>query len=394
MNFNMRPAVFFVVMLALTACSGDDGDENPFTAIREQFGTAIDPENLPNYAGQSKPAYIVRDNTAGNTIDDAKALLGRVLFYDTRLSIDNTIACANCHRQESAFGALAEVSKGVAGGFTARHSMRLINARFAAETRFFWDERALTLEAQTTQPIRDHAEMGFSGIDGRPSFSAAIEKLQAIGYYQELFKLAYGDTKVTEPRMQQSLAQFVRSIQSFDSKFDAGRSSVNADNQPFPNFSPQENLGKNLFLTPPQFDGSGSRTGGGAGCAGCHAPPEFDIAPNTRNNGVTGVFNSTGTDFTVTRSPSLRDLTDGNGVPHGPMMHDASKATLEDVIEHYNAIPPQTGNTNLDPKLRPNGSLQQLNLTVQEKSALVAFLKTLTGSSVYTDKRWSDPFQP
>ena len=295
--------------------------------------------------------------------------------------------------QEVGFGALAEVSKGVAGGRTARHSMRLINARFANEVKFFWDERAVSLEDQTTRPIRDHAEMGFSGVDGRPSFSAVLEKLQAIGYYQELFKMAYGDTKVTEPRMQQSLAQFVRSIQSFDSKYDAGRIAVNADNQPFTNFSQQENQGKIIFLTPPQFDPSGSRTGGGAGCAGCHAPPEFDIAPNSGNNGVTGKFNSTESDFSITRAPSLRDLIRPDGFPHGPMMHDASKLTVEDVIEHYNAIPTQTGNTNLDPKLRPNGSLQKLNLTLQEKQALIAFLKTLTGNAVYTDKRWSDPFK-
>ena len=76
------------------------------------------------------------------------------------------------------------------------------------------------------------------------------------------------------------------------------------------------------------------------------------------------------------------------------MMHDASKLSVEDVIDHYNAIPPQTGNTNLDPKLRPNGSLQKLNLTLQEKQALIAFLKTLTGSGIYSDTRWSDPFQP
>ena len=390
----MRIAVSLFLAVAMIGCSTDDGDKDPYNAIRAEFGTAIDPEDLPNYANQPKPAYITRDNTGANKIEDGKALLGRVLFYDKQLSIDNTISCSNCHLQDVAFGALAEVSKGVAGGRTARHSMRLVNARFANEVKFFWDERAVTLEDQTTKPIRDHAEMGFSGVDGRPAFSAVIEKLQAIGYYQELFKLAYGDTKVTEPRMQESLAQFVRSIQSFDSKYDAGRIAVNADNQPFPNFSQLENQGKNIFLAPPQFDQSGSRTGGGAGCAGCHAPPEFDIAPNSGNNGVTGKFNATGSDFSVTRAPSLRDLIRPDGFPHGPMMHDASKLSVEDVIDHYNAIPPQTGNTNLDPKLRPNGSLQKLNLTLEEKQALIAFLKTLTGSGIYSDTRWSDPFQP
>jgi len=393
----MQTSRAFLILLVvfLSGCSPEsDGTvKDPFTAIREQFPTTLDPENLANYAKQTKPAYITRDNTNGNPIEDSKATLGRVLFYDKQLSIDNTVACANCHQQGQAFSVTGAQSKGVQGGRTERHTMRLINPRFANEARFFWNERALTLEDQVTKPIRDHSEMGFSGLDGRPSFSAVLEKLQAIGYYQELFKLAFGDAAVTEARMQQSLAQFVRSIQSFDSKYDAGRAAGNADDQPFPNFTQQENQGKNLFLTRPQFDGAGIRIGGGAGCASCHAPPEFDIAPNAGNNGVIGKINSTETDLNNTRSPSLRDLTDANGFPHGPMMHDASRNTLEEVIDHYNAIPVQPGNTNLDPRLRPNGSPQQLNLTAQEKQALVAFLKTLTGSAVYTDKRWSDPFQ-
>lgn len=234
--------------------------------------------------------------------------------------------------------------------------------------------------------------MGFSGVDGRPDFTAVPAKLKSVAYYPELFTLAFGDENITESRMKQALAQFVRSIQSFDSKFDNGRAQVNGDNQPFPNFTQQENAGKNIFLAPPQFDQQGMRIGGGAGCAGCHRPPEFSIDPASRNNGVTGRIGLSSADLTNTRSPSLRDMLDSSGTPHGPMMHDGSMTSLAQVIEHYNAIPDQTGNTNLDPKLRPSGSLQKLNLTVQEKDALVAFMKTLTGTSVYTAERWSDPF--
>lgn len=385
--------LFHLLFLAGCADETEDTEANPWTAIREQFGSAIDPDNLDNYSNQSKPSYINRDNTNGNVIDNSKATLGRVLFYDKQLSIDNTVACASCHQQNSGFSSLGQVSKGVEGGTTARHSMRLINSRFGAEIKFFWDERAATLEQQTTQPMRDHAEMGFSGQNGRPAFSDLIQKLSGIGYYEELFIIAYGDSEITEARIQQSLAQFIRSIQSFDSKFDAGRIKVNADNQPFPNYTPQENQGKNLFIQPPAFDGTGSRIGGGAGCAGCHAPPEFDIAPNSRNNGVTGRINSTVPDFTVTRSPSLRDLTDAFGNPNGPLMHDGSFNSLEAVIEHYNNIPIVAGNNNLDPKLRPNGMPQKLNLTDTEKQSLIAFLKTLRGNAVYSDKKWSDPFQ-
>jgi cytochrome c peroxidase len=234
--------------------------------------------------------------------------------------------------------------------------------------------------------------MGFSGIDGSPNLAALITKLEALPYYQELFKLAYGDSKITEPRLQAALAQFVRSIQSFDSKYDAGRAAAPNDNTAFTNFSALENQGKNLFLAAPQFNANGERIGGGAGCQGCHRAPEFDIDPNSRNNGIVGVAGSTAIDVTNTRAPSLRDLLNANGTLNSQAMHDGSLATLEAVINHYNAIPSVAGNTNLDPKLRPQGQFQKLLLTQNEKDALVAFIKTLTGTNLYTDKKWSNPF--
>ena len=382
-----------LITLALLSGCSEDQVESEWSAIRGRFGTTINPDDLPKYSGQAKPSYVQRDNTAGNPIDDAQATLGRVLFYDPQLSIDNSVSCASCHQQQHAFSDLALSSDGVASGKTGRHSMRLINARFGDERRFFWDERAASLEDQVTRPIQDHLEMGFSGVDGRPDFAELVSKLKAVDYYPELFTMAFGDESISEVRMQLALAQFVRSIQSFDSRYDDGRSRVNADNQPFPGFTPQENSGKNLFLAPPQFDQQGVRVGGGAGCAGCHQPPEFSISAGTRNNGIIGRLGLSGTDLTNTRSPSLRDLLDLNGVPHGPMMHDGSLTDIGQVIDHYNAIPDQPGNTNIDPRLRPNGQPQRLNLTLEEKEALISFLKTLTGKSVYTDVRWSDPFQ-
>ena len=341
----------------------------------------VDLTSLANYANQARPAYIQRNNTTvGNAITDAGATLGRVLFYDKRLSKDNTISCSSCHRQETAFSDTSTASTGVAGT-TGRHSMRLINARFATEARFFWDERAATLEAQTTRPIQDHVEMGFSGTSGDPAFSDLVVKLSAIDEYRVLFALVFGDATITENRVQRALAQFVRSIQSFDSKYDAGRATT-PDNQPFPNFTAQENTGKQLFLNPPN--------GGGAGCAGCHRPPEFDIDPNSGNNGVTGSL-SGGTDLTNTRSPTLRDLVAANGVPNGPMMHNGVFGTLAQVINHYAAIPGD--NAGLDPRLRrPGGNVQTLNLSPQQRNDLAAFLRTLTGTSVYTDPKWSSPF--
>ena len=388
----------FILLIAAVSCSKSETADvapvvvDPYAAIKAAFGTKIDPNNLANYANQGKPAYINKDNTGGNTITNAKATLGRVLFYDKNLSFDNSISCGSCHKQQFAFSDTAIASKGVVGGFTGRHSMRLVNSRFATEIKFFWDERAANLEQQTTQPVKDHAEMGFSGLSGRPGIAALLTKLQAIGYYNELFKFVYGDINVTEARMQESLAQFIRSIQSFDSKYDAGRALVANDGQPFPNFTPQENMGKQVFLTPPVFDATGNRINGGAGCNGCHNAPEFDIDPNTRNNGIIGTIAGSGIDITVTRAPSLRDVTNTAGIPNGPLMHTGNLATIQNAIGHYGTINIAPGNTNLDPRLRPNGFGQRLNFTAPEVNGLMAFLRTLSGTNVYTDIKWGSPF--
>jgi cytochrome c peroxidase len=271
--------------------------------------------------------------------------------------------------------------------------MRLINTRFAVEPKFFWDERAATLEAQVTTPIQDHAEMGFSGQNGRPNLNTLLTKLGGLDYYKELFQLAYGSPEVTERRIQESLANFIRSIQSFDSKYDIGRAQVGNDGAPFPNFTPQENQGKQLFLAPPVFDGTGTRISGGAGCQGCHQAPEFDIDPNSRNNGVIRpLTQGTGLELGITRSPTLRDAVNATGGSNGPFMHSGVFTSLQNVVGHYNNIPAQAGNNNLDPRLTPGGNLQKLNLTGAEINAIVAFLQTLSGKDVYTNEKWGSPF--
>jgi cytochrome c peroxidase len=386
--------LLFVIVIISCNKTKDVDSTTSSVAIKAAFGSNIDIANLPNYANQAKPIYLNpnKDNTGGNVITNSKATIGRVLFYDKNLSFDNSVSCASCHKQEFAFGDTAIQSKGVAGGLTGRHSMRLINSRFAVENKFFWNERAATLEAQTTQPIQDHAEMGFSGQNGRPNLSALISKLQAIDYYKELFTFAYNDATITEAKMQECMAQFIRSIQSFDSKYDVGRAQVNNDNNNFPNFTAGENAGKNLFLTPATFDATGNRIGGGLGCNACHNAPEFDIDPNSKNNGIIGTIGSATLDLLNTRAPSLRDLTNAAGNPNTPMMHTGVLTTLQQVIGHYGAINLAPGNNNLDARLRPNGFAQSLNLTQQEVMNVTAFLKTLTGSNVYVDAKWKNPF--
>ncbi len=395
-------AAYFLLIGIISSCTKMDmtSSTNPTSSIiidpfyytKESFGTNIDFASLNNYANQAKPNYITNDNSGGNTITDAKATLGRVLFYDKNLSINNTVSCSSCHKQAFAFSDTSLKSDGVLDGLTVRHSMRLINARFANESKFFWNERAASLEIQTTMPIQDHAEMGFSGLNGRGNLDTLLKKLSVIKYYKEIFKKVYGDTVVTEPRLQESLAQFVRSIQSFDSKFDVGRSLVNNEATPFPNYTALENAGKNLYLTPPVFDGKGNRIAGGIGCNGCHRAPEFDIDPNTKNNGIVGIIGSLAIETNDTRAPSLRDLVKADGTINSPMMHTGQFTTIEAVLGHYNNIPNLGGNSNLDGRLKADGVGNKLNLTPTEITQVVAFIKTLGGTNVYIDKRWSNPF--
>jgi cytochrome c peroxidase len=384
-----------LAICGLTSCS-NNSDENyeeipSYPFVEAEFGSSVDLENLANYANQTVPSYIIKDNSQGNAITDKGATLGRVLFYDKNLSSNNTISCASCHKQEFAFSDTNVASTGV-NGTTGRHSMRLINVKFATETKFFWDERALNLETQTTMPIKDHGEMGFSGENGDLSFNDLITRLNGIGYYKELFKFVYGSEEITEAKIQSALAQFIRSIQSFDSKYDIGRALAANDAQPFSNFTAQENQGKNLFLTPPTFDSNSIRTSGGLGCAGCHRAPEFDIDPNSLSNGIGGSING-GPDVTNTRAPSLRNLVQTNETLNGPMMHTGVITSLQAAIGHYgNLTTSAQNNSNLDPRLKPNGLGQQLNLNATEVNAVIAFLKTLSGSDVYTNEKWANPF--
>lgn len=386
-------SILFGLILLVSCNKSEDQyvlvDLYPHT--KATFGANIDLNNLANYANQTVPNYITRDNTAGNVITDKAATLGRVLFYDKNLSSTNTISCSSCHQQENAFGDTAIASLGV-NGTTTRHAMRLINTRFAVERKFFWDERAPTLEFQTTQPIQNHGEMGFSGTNGDMPIAGLLTKLSTIGYYQELFQFAFGNQEITENKIQFALAQFIRSIQSFDAKYDAGRQQVMGDLDPFPNFSTAENNGKLLFNTLPVYDTTGNRISGGFGCFQCHKGPEFDIDPNSKNNGLIATLAGVGKDFSNTRAPSLRDVVKANGTTNGPLMHSGQFATITAAIGHYGTINTLTGNTNLDPRLTNHGQGQHLGLSAAEVADVVAFFKTLSGNQVYTDKKWANPF--
>ena len=183
------------------------------------------------------------DNTPGNNpITNIGATLGRVLFYDVRLSVNNSVSCASCHVQANGFSDPNRLSIGFEGEFTGRNSMGLANARFYETGSFFWDERATTLEDQVLQPIQDAVEMGLT-LDELES------RLSQEDYYKVLFRLAFGDETITSERTALALAQFVRAMVSYQSKFDTGMAQINDPNTNFPNFSASENRGKQLFFS-------------------------------------------------------------------------------------------------------------------------------------------------
>jgi cytochrome c peroxidase len=362
----------------------------------------IDLAALPNYAKQFVPSYIFGDNTpletSGppgsvpifNPITNTGATLGRLLFYDKRLSRNNTVSCSSCHQQAHAFTTPDVAGTGVAGT-TSRHPMRLINLRFRTEPAFFFDSRARTLESVVTQPIRSPIEFGFSGTNGDPDFAALIAKLSALPEYEPLFKIAFGSPGIDELRIQKALSQFIRSIQSFDSKYDVGITTTTQGPNGFPNFTDSENRGKQLFLNSSSFV-----VNRGANCSLCHQTSTFFNSGSitTGNNGVIGAIGG-GTDLTVVNSPTLRDMVNPSGQLNGPLMHNGSFTSLAQVIDHYNAPPS-------NPKLAWNllawpkqtGVAEVLNLTAQERLDLEAFLRTLSGTAVFTDPKWSNPFRP
>ena len=328
-----------------------------------------------NYANIDLPAYFIQgeiadaDNTPNNNpVTDAGATLGRVLFYDVKLSANDTTSCASCHQADAGFSDPNALSIGFEGGLTPRNSMGLANARYYEDGHFFWDERADTLEDQVLLPIQDPVEMGMD-------LDVLVNKLNNTDYYAPLFEDAFGDSTVTEERISLALAQFVRSMVSYQSKFDAGLENNFAD------FTDQEDRGRRLF------NGRGR-------CDTCHTT-EIQIADRPRNNGVDdGVDDDDGVgevtnrpnDFGDFKTPSLRNI-----ALTAPYMHDGRFATLDEVLQFYNSG--IQAHPNLDQVLREdNGTPRQLNLNADDRAALIAFLNTLTDETFINDPKFSDPF--
>ena len=339
-----------------------------------------------NAGGGGPPTSIAGlDNTpANNPMTNNGATLGRVLFYDKNLSINRTIACASCHVQANGFSDSRTLSVGFAGGTTRRHAMTIIDAKYYQRGRFFWDERAATLETQVLIPMQDATEMGLT--------SAQIsQRVSGQTYYNQLFINAFGDNTITNDRVSKALAQFIRSIESYQSKYDIGRGQVATPGATFPNFTALETQGKNLFFQP--------IGNGGGGCVGCHTTEAFVNAnPGPENNGIDAVSTTDlGAGETFPQNLNLRGrfktTTLRNIELTAPYMHDGRFATLEQVVEHYNSGI-QNHPTLSNALKTANGTPVRLNFSITQKAAMVAFLKTFTDNSVATEARWSNPFVP
>jgi cytochrome c peroxidase len=373
-----------MVILGLVGC--DTAEPVP------DFSTVLNLPSRPyNYANPPLPAHfraaavLAMDNTPGdNPTTNVGATLGRVLFYDPQLSRNGTISCASCHRQELGFSDPNPLSVGFQGGQTRRNSPGLANSRFYERGRFFRDERAATLEDQVVMPIQDPIEMGMD-------MDSLVARLSSHDHYLYLFKEAFGTSEVTGDGISRALAQFVRSIVAFDSPYDEGLSTMGTARVPFPNFTAQENLGKGIFM-------------GRGLCSSCHLKnvPLTDPLGNTAvffaepsNIGLDrdgyeadlGLEEETGlvADRSKFKAPSLRNI-----AITAPYMHDGRMVTLAEVIDHYNEG--VLMHPSIDERLVADGAPIRLDLTTEEKAALVAFLATLTDRSMLTDERYSDPF--
>lgn len=393
------PAMKKMIVLALAALFASCSDESEYKP--KPSGPVQEILNLPdtpyNYSELNLPAYFyvndngpipssvngIDNNPAGNPVTDEGATLGRVLFYDKNLSLNRTTACGSCHRAEKAFADSSPFSHGLYGQPTRRNSMTMVNTRFYQRGKFFYDERASSLEEQVLMPILDHTEMDLTA-------SQIVERVHEQSYYSGLFAAAFGSAEVTNERISMALSQFIRSMVSHNSKYDAGRAQVANMRDPFPNFTEQENLGKEIFLKPVAE--------GGIGCYSCHSTEAF-VSPNSgpANNGLDAESPATdlGAFETYPGNPAMKGAykipTLRNIALTGPYMHDARFHTLMEVIEFYNSG--IQDHASLSPLLKDtNGLPRQMNLTEAEKLALLRFLQTLTDTTIMSDPKWIDPF--
>jgi len=312
---------------------------------------------------------------ADNPLTKAGVALGRKLFYDPILSVNNTQSCASCHKQENSFTDPGQFSNGALGQLGQRHSMPLFNLGWAEKynatgQRFFWDGGANDLERQALGPILNPIEMS------NPSLFPVLKRLQEHKEYPGLFKRAFGSDSITSVKLAKALAQFERTLLSTNSPWDKAERRQRLRTQ-------SEINGMFIFNT----EGKGD-------CFHCHGNEKTAYFTDYlfHNNGLdampkdSGLGKITGSpfDFGKFKTPSLRNL-----AFTAPYMHDGRFKTLMEVINFYDN---GTKNSpNVDANIAKHFKEGGLNLTPQEKMDLHAFLLSLSDTSFILNPKFSKP---
>lgn len=344
MKANKKYIGVLAVAALLTACQPDPSFD--VQAVQEENISFTIPEGWP------APAY----NFENNTLTNAGFYLGRKLFYDPRLSRDNSTSCGSCHQAFAAFAhAEHDLSHGVDGLLGNRNSPPIFNLNW--HTSFFWDGGVNHIESQPINPIQNPVEMD-------ETLPNIIAKISTDEKYRQMFKEAWGDETINSQRIFKSIAQFMGAMVSANSKYD------------------QYTRG-NATLTQEEQNGL---TVFNNNCATCHKAPLFTdfsyrnngLKPSTVNDSGRAHITREAQDMYKFKVPSLRNLK-----YTAPYMHDGRIKSLEHVLDYYATGIHQSAT--LDAQLQ-NG----IQLTTQQRSDLLAFLNTLNDESFVKDKRFHE----
>lgn len=388
----MKKVLFGITGLLIVAISfqscGDDITDTYKDYTDEEYAIISKRLNLPSevfeYSTEFENDFFINhieEEDIMSRRSNHKATLGRVLFYDKKLSINESISCASCHKQNLGFSDDVAFSEGFEGKVTTRNSLPLGNT-IGFETAygggqgralFSWDESNQDIASQSKAAIISEIEMGLD-------MATVIDRIEEDEAYPILFKKVYGDTKIIDDRVLGAIEEFVNSIVSSESKFDHESMKHNGDIfSDFSGYSKEENLGKRIYLE---------------NCASCHSFDHMFTAKSVANNGLDMVYEDKGVggrtnqsyEYGVFKVPFLRNIE-----LTAPYMHDGRFKTLREVIDHYSEG--IVNHPNLDFLLKVNGEPKKMNFTEEEKNGLEVYLKTLTDKNLMTEVRFSDPFK-
>lgn len=353
-----------LVAIIIVACKPDkeEREEPPFSATPYELV-------IP-------PLFPPMDIPADNPLTVEGIALGRYLFWEKKLSGDNTQSCGSCHAPEHSFSDQNQFSTGITGAVGNRQSMALINLGWAYN--YFWDGRALTIEDQVIQPVENPIEMN-------ETWENALQELRNDPIYPPMFKAAFGSEEITRDKAAKAMASFLRTMISADSKFDRERAGTYT-------FTPLEEMGFNKFNTEGGINMNTGQPWGGGDCFHCHGFAGMQMGDYLmHNNGLDQTFENDPGRAAVTGNPldsgKFKTPTLRNIAMTAPYMHDGRFTTLEEVIDHYNSGGKIS--TTVDPFMEAAGG--GLYLTETDKLAIIAFLNTLTDTSFMNNPAFSDP---